>query len=54
MKPFRLEIWVIEPASASSSCSSHFTIGDKAVEVVSDVCGQPEHKELDQSVACRM
>lgn len=41
IKPFSLEILVIQLASASSSCSSHITIGDAAIEVFSDVCSRP-------------
>lgn len=37
MGPFILEISVIQPASASSSCSWHITIEGRAAEVVSDV-----------------
>lgn len=55
MNPFSLEISVIQLAPTSTSCSSHTTIGDRDIEVVSDVYSKPQLVDLlCQSVAGRM
>lgn len=52
MKPFSLEISVIQLASASSFCSSSVTIGVEVTEVVSDVCSSQTFSANQQPVEC--